>query len=170
MSKIEKPSAAENHPDISRRRFLEWAWIAAGGALCAPLGYITYQYISPSVAEGQFGGVFAVGAVDDFPPNSVTEFPDGRFYLVRLADGGFVALYRKCTHLGCSVPWVQHAEKFICPCHGSEFEQDGQVLNPPAPRPLDRFPVTLEAGIVKVDTGNTISRDKTADSDRVYPS
>jgi cytochrome b6-f complex iron-sulfur subunit len=62
--------------------------------------------------------------------------------------------------LGCSVPWEQNQNEFVCPCHASAFDQRGDVLNPPAPRALDLFPVIIEEGIVKVDTGTVIQRDK----------
>jgi cytochrome b6-f complex iron-sulfur subunit len=126
------------------------------------------SFLAPRAAEGQFGGVFTVGAVEEFPPNSVTPFNEGRFYLVRLADGGFLALYRKCTHLGCAVPWDQAAGRFVCPCHGSEFEPDGEVLNAPAPRPLDRFAITIETGQIRVDTSTPIERDHPGPDDVVY--
>ncbi|CAG0953244.1 partial cytochrome b6-f complex iron-sulfur subunit, partial [Anaerolineae bacterium] len=110
-----------------------------------------------------------LGAVDSFPLGSVTPITNGRFYLVRQQDGGFLALYHKCTHLGCAVPWNPEKGQFICPCHASAFESTGQVINPPAPRPLDRFPITLVEGQVKVDTGIRIERDRTSISDVVYP-
>ena len=54
-------------------------------------------------AEGE-GGLVVAGPSDAFAPGRVTAFPAGKFYLVRLEDGGFLALNRQCTHLGCSVP------------------------------------------------------------------
>jgi len=90
--------------------------------------------------------------VDRFEPGSVTAFPEGRFYLVRLEDGGFLALVRGCTHLGCTVPWVVDESRFICPCHSSAFDIRGEVLGVPAPRPLDLYTVRIENRIVKVDT------------------
>ncbi|RKZ05488.1 Rieske (2Fe-2S) protein, partial [bacterium] len=86
----------------------------------------------------------------DFEPGSVTAFPAGKFYLVRLEQGGFLALYRECTHLGCTVPWSEKEQKFLCPCHASAFDIRGDVLSAPAPRPLDWLPVRIENGIVKV--------------------
>lgn len=154
--------------EIKRRDFLKYVWGAAGLAVLGEAGWVGLKFFSPQVVEGQFGGVFTVGAVEDFPPGSVTPFNEGRFYLVRLNDGGFLALYRKCTHLGCAVPWEPAENKFICPCHASEFEMDGQVLNPPAPRPLDRFIVSIEDGQIRVDTGTTITRDQTSTDDLVY--
>ncbi|MEW6580121.1 MAG: Rieske (2Fe-2S) protein [Chloroflexota bacterium] len=153
---------------MTRRSFLKLAWGAAGAVALAEGGLITYQFLAPKTVEGQFGGVFTAGRVEDFPPGSVTPFNEGRFYLVRLADGGFLALYRKCTHLGCAVPWDPAQGKFVCPCHASTFEMDGELLNPPAPRPLDRFPVTIGGGEIKVDTGQTIQRDHTNPNDAVY--
>jgi cytochrome b6-f complex iron-sulfur subunit len=100
--------------------------------------------------------------------SSVTPFNEGRFYLVRLDDGGLLALYRKCTHLGCAVPWDQAQKQFICPCHASAFDGTGAVLNPPAPRPLDLFPVSIVNGEVQVDTGKPMQRDRFDKSQVVY--
>ena len=154
--------------EVTRRDFLKWAWGAAGAVVLAEGGLVAFRFFAPKVTEGEFGGVFDAGLVDDYPPGSVTPFPNGRFYLVRQADGGFLALYRKCTHLGCAVPWDQAAGKFVCPCHASAFEIDGDVLNPPAPRPLDRFPIVIENGAIKVDTGTTLQRDHARPDDAVY--
>lgn len=152
----------------SRRDFLNLAWITTGALAAAGTGAMTLSFLAPRVVEGKFGGVFSVGPVEAFPPGSVTPVNEGRFYLVRLADGGFLALYRKCTHLGCAVPWEPAQGKFVCPCHASAFEMDGEVLNSPAPRPLDRFPVTIADGIVTVDTGQVIIRDHASADDAAY--
>jgi cytochrome b6-f complex iron-sulfur subunit len=82
----------------------------------------------------------------------------GRFYLVRLAEGGFLALTRKCTHLGCTVPWVAQENSFVCPCHASVFDITGSVINSPAPRALDMYPITIENDLVKVDISKPIRR------------
>ncbi len=165
---VQQSPAPEPAVAMSRRRFLKLAWGAAGAVALAEGGLIAYQFFAPKTVEGQFGGVFSVGRVEDFPPGSVTPFNEGRFYLVRLADGGFLALYRKCTHLGCAVPWEPAQGRFVCPCHASAFEMDGELLNPPAPRPLDRFLVIIENGEIRVDTGQTSQRDHTRPDDAVY--
>ncbi len=154
--------------NVTRRDFLKIAWGAAGALALVETGGVVLSFFSPRVVEGEFGGVIEAGAVESFPLGSVTPFTQGRFYLVRIPDGGFVALYRKCTHLGCAVPYNPAEGKFICPCHGSAFEQDGQVINAPAPRPLDRFAITIESGIVRVDTGTPIQRDHAGAADLVY--
>ena len=153
---------------VTRRDFLKVVWGAAGALAMAQAGGVALSFLSPRAVEGQFGSVIEAGQVADFPAGSVTPFTSGRFYLVRMADGGFLALYRKCTHLGCAVPWDQAQGKFVCPCHASAFEMDGQVLNTPAPRPLDRFPVTIENGVVKVNTGEAIQRDHATADDLIY--
>ena len=155
--------------NATRRDFLKLAWGAAGLLVLGEGALITYKYFAPKVVAGEFGGVFNVGTVDEFPPGSVTPVNAGRFYLVRMDDGGLLALYRKCTHLGCTVPWEQAEGKFICPCHASAFEPNGNVINPPAPRPLDRFTVSVVDGEILVDTGEAIKRDKVSADDVVYP-
>ena len=160
----------QNKPETqpSRRDFLNIAWAATATLALAGTGAMSLSFLAPRVVEGQFGGVFTVGPVSEFPPGSVTPFNEGRFYLVRLEDGGFLALYRKCTHLGCAVPWDPAQGKFVCPCHASAFERDGEVVNPPAPRPLDRFPVTITEGVITVDTGEVITRDHPTADEIVY--
>jgi cytochrome b6-f complex iron-sulfur subunit len=156
-------------PKISRRNFLNLAWVTLGGLAAIELGGVTLAYLQPRLAEGEFGSVLTVGKVDDFPPGSVTHISNGRFYLSRLLDGGFLALYQRCTHLGCTVPWEQAAGAFVCPCHNSKFTPDGSVNNPPAPRPLDLFTVSIENGEIKVDTGRAITRQAFDPSQVVYP-
>jgi cytochrome b6-f complex iron-sulfur subunit len=83
----------------------------------------------------------------------------GRFYISHL-DGGLLAIYQKCTHLGCAVPWVQAENQFHCPCHGSLYNPAGEVTGGPAPRPLEIFPVTVRNGEVWVDTSRPLERTR----------
>lgn len=65
-----------------------------------------------------------------------------RFFLLH-APGGIIAAYRKCTHLGCAVPWNASKDRLACPCHGSQFDKHTAiVLQTPAPRPLDLFRIS----------------------------
>ena len=145
---------------VSRRDFMKTAWAFLGGLVAFEAGGIFIAYLQPRLAEGEFGSVITAGAVDDFPPNSVTHISTGRFYIVRDPDGGFLAVYHRCTHLGCTVPWDEKERRFPCPCHASVFDMTGQVLNPPAPRALDLHPVTLEGGLVRVDPSRKIQRQR----------
>jgi cytochrome b6-f complex iron-sulfur subunit len=85
-----------------------------------------------------------------------------------LEDGGFLAVSRKCTHLGCTVPWVDKEKKFACPCHGSAFDIRGEVISPPAPRALDLYPVVIENNVIKVDTRSPIKRSEFRTDQLVY--
>jgi len=57
-----------------------------------------------------------------------------------IADYGISAV---CTHFGCIVDWDTEAQAFACPCHGSRFDPDGNVIEGPAPRPLERVTVVV---------------------------
>lgn len=157
------------HLEPSRRDFLKIAWAFFGGLALLETAGVFIAYLQPRLAEGEFGSIINAGLVDDFPPNSVTHISNGRFYIVRLGDGGFLAVYHRCTHLGCTVPWDSTAQKFICPCHNSQFDQQGVVENPPAPRPLDLFAVSITDGQVTVDTGSLLQRQSFEAAQVVYP-
>jgi cytochrome b6-f complex iron-sulfur subunit len=145
---------------VSRRDFLNIVWGAAGAIAVTELGLTGLRFLSPRTTEGEFGGLFNLGSPDQYPQGSVTPIQAGRFYLVRLEDGGLLAIYRRCTHLGCAVPYNQAAGQFVCPCHGSAFTADGDVLNAPAPRPLDLFALSINSdGEIIVNTGKAIERD-----------
>ena len=155
--------------NVSRRDFLKTVWAFFGGLAALEAGGVLIAYLQPRLTEGEFGSVITAGNVDDFPVNSVTHISNGRFYIVRLPDGGFLSIYHRCTHLGCTVPWDQTVQKFVCPCHNSQFDMGGSVENPPAPRALDLFPVSIEDGMVKVDTGTVVQRQSFETSQVVYP-
>jgi cytochrome b6-f complex iron-sulfur subunit len=157
-----------NDRGIDRRSFLKYAGIAFGAVAVIELGGIGFAYLQPRIVDRAIGSVNNPGALAAITPGSVTQIVNGRFYLTRLDDGGFLALYQRCTHLGCTVPWNQAERLFVCPCHNSQFDDAGTVLNPPAPRPLDRFAVEIDAGMVKVDTGAAIARDAFDTSQVVY--
>ena len=142
---------------VTRRNFLGIAWSSLSVVLGGEIAGALFKFIQPNNTGG-FGGVVNAGNVDDFLRGSITHNQSGRFFLVRFEDGGFLAIWQKCTHLGCSVPWVDDENQFHCPCHGSLFNQVGEVLGGPAPRPLDLFPVTIQDGQVFVDTGHPITR------------
>jgi cytochrome b6-f complex iron-sulfur subunit len=69
---------------------------------------------------------------------------------------GFVALYQKCPHLGCRVPWCQTSQWFECPCHGSKYNRVGEKRGGPAPRGMDHFVLEVTGGSIIVDTGTII--------------
>lgn len=149
--------------DISRRQFVGLMW---AGALLVAMGQAAaalIKFLTPRLKPGAFGSWVRAGKVDEFAVGSVTYFREGRFYLVRL-DQGYLAMYRKCTHLNCVVPWVEAEGIFNCPCHSSGFDLKGEVLSGPAPRPLDIFPIEVRDDDLYVDTGTIVQRARFEES------
>jgi cytochrome b6-f complex iron-sulfur subunit len=147
--------------DKPRRSFLARIAALFGGLALLEAGWIATSFFGArrkaSAAPDKSVELIA-GPIERFEPGSVTAFGEGHFYLARLEDGGFLALHRKCTHLGCTVPWSANEQRFSCPCHGSAFDIRGDVLSAPATRALDRFAVKIDNGVVKVDTSRPIRR------------
>ncbi len=141
-------------PQSSRRSFLWKAWFGLAAVALVEAAWVVIDLLKPRRVVADETAVVTAGPVERFEPGSVTAFPQGKFYLVRLDDGGFLAVSRECTHLGCTVPWVEAERQFVCPCHASAFDLRGDVINPPAPRALDRFEVRIENSVVKVNTAN----------------
>lgn len=133
-------------------------WTTLGLAALAETAWVTASFLRPKSRDASASHMVVAGRLEQFAPGSVTAFPAGRFYLARLKDGGFMALHRECTHLGCTVPWDSTTQRFACPCHASVFDISGQVTGPPAPRPLDYYVVRIENGLVKVDTRQRLTR------------
>jgi len=155
MKRTEKKATA-------RRSFLGRLLLGLGALATLEFGWIAASFLRPRdrrVADGEEYGIFVAGPVERFAPGTVTAFRAGKFYLARLDDGGFLALHRKCTHLGCTVPWIEDEQRFACPCHASAFDVHGDVLSLPAPRALDLFAVRIENGVVKVDTSRPLRRE-----------
>ena len=154
------PTERDDTQDPSSRRTFLWkAWIGLASVAMAELVWVVVDFVRPRRARADApDSVVIAGPVERFAPDSVTAFPEGKFYLVRLDDGGFLAVSRECTHLSCTVPWVDDERRFVCPCHSSAFDIRGDVVHPPAPRALDLYEVRIENRIVKVNTANLMKR------------
>lgn len=161
---------------VTRRQFFNRGITAFFALGLAGFGTTVIAFLWPSLSGG-FGSKIRAGSATDIlgQINESREpfyVPEGRFYVVPYPKGavpeaekfysggvlegmeaGFVALYQKCVHLGCRVPWCKTAQWFECPCHGSRYNRVGEKTGGPAPRGLDRFPVAVEGGAVVVDTG-----------------
>lgn len=129
---------------VSRREFLNYAWLASLGIFFAELGGMTYLFAMPRFRAGEFGGIFPLGPASKLPEVGAApeKNPKGRFWFVRSEEGVY-AIYVVCTHLGCLFQWRPTENRFICPCHGSQFSRTGEYLAGPAPRSLDFFVVRV---------------------------
>lgn len=154
--------------DLTRRNFLQLGLGALTAVAAVETGIAGFMFLRSRSLEGGFGGTIKAGAVDSFPPGSVTEFPEENFYLVRDQEGGFLAVYQRCPHLGCTVNWNSEKERFFCPCHASSFDIYGNFESKPVPRALDIFPVSIESMMVKVDTSQLQRRDSFSPDQLVY--
>jgi len=166
----------------SRRAFLNRA---TGTLMSASLGGFAAALIAFlwKGAESGFGSKINAGKLEDvigqirankgflYLPEArawVTEYPKeaiskadaiyaGQGPVFSGMSEGIVALYQKCPHLGCKVPECKTSQWFECPCHGSQYNRVGEKKGGPAPRGMDRFGVSVNNGLVVIDTGTVFA-------------
>lgn len=152
---------------IKRRQLLRLGFLGGTLLALAEIGGILYPFLKPNKIVG-LGAKVAVGSKADilaqFKASNDTPILNtpGKFFLIH-PEGGIVAAYRKCTHLGCSVPYIASENRFHCPCHGSIYNKNTAVVEGgPAPKPLQLFHITEQNGTLVVDTNplNVIDRTK----------
>lgn len=160
---------------VTRRQFFNRSIVAMFGLGVSGFGGSVLAFLWPQLSGG-FGSKITVsrddvlGTIRD--QRGPYYNPSGRFYInpfpkdavpnatkvyssavVPGMEQGFVALYQKCPHLGCRVPWCQTSQWFECPCHGSQYNRVGEKKGGPAPRGLDQFPIEVSGSSITVDTG-----------------
>ncbi len=169
-------------PVLTRRLFiLGGFWTTIGLALVGRLGP-SLDFAYPRRVTGAARDVFVSEDLIPGPGDEPVAIPEGRFFLLNLepgvtpngeeTPGGLLALWRKCPHLGCTVPWrpdfnfLGRTGWFRCPCHGSTYTKEGGILVAgPAPRPMDVFPLEVqEDNSIKVTTGGTAAEKGSADN------
>lgn len=191
---VETQRVVEVSPEeagISRRQFFNRAMGAFFGLWAAGglgLGFLAFFW--PRVSGG-FGADINAGPVNDIlgeirdsDGNVVPLFiPEARAYVVpapselseqfegrNVAAGGLMALYQRCVHLGCRVPWCATSIGFECPCHGSKYNAIGEYFAGPAPRNLDRFVVNVnESNELVISTGSIIETPRAPSQSVEYP-
>jgi len=141
----------------TRREFLAAIGAAAVGAAGLGTAVTSVRFLHPEVLF-EAPTRFRVGRAEDIPIGTLVVLPEQRVYLMR-AEAGFFAMTAVCTHLGCLTRYEAEHNVIFCPCHGSRFATDGAVVNGPAPVPLPRLALTLDNGVLVVDTAVTVSRD-----------
>ena len=147
----------DSSPRTSRRDFLRWTVAGTSTFFLAETaaGFIAFYW---PLKIGKFGSKITVKAAD-IPAVGADPLVvrDGKFWLINNDDGG-LALYWKCKHLGCTVPWNEAEGQFHCPCHGSLYDRHGRVVGGPAPAPLDYMAVSFDGNKIVVDTGKITTR------------
>lgn len=126
------------------------AWGSVAATL-ATMGGALQSYLVPKLTK-EPPSSFKAGKISDYPDDGVYEQFKGsqQVWIVR-QKGRLFALSTICTHLGCIPNWMAADAKFKCPCHGSGFYMDGVNFEGPAPRPLERFKISLEGDTIVVD-------------------
>jgi cytochrome b6-f complex iron-sulfur subunit len=167
MSKVTFPLVKQtgNEPDPTRRKLLSamgwgsFAFVSGIGAVS------TVRFLYPRVLF-EPPTYYSIGLPDEFPiSDSVDEHGVSMVLLkwkqshrtwIVLEKNRLYAIFAKCTHLGCTPSWYEDDRTFKCPCHGSQFHSNGVNFAGPAPRPMDRFKVSIgDDGQIVVNT-NTI--------------
>ncbi len=148
---------------IDRRTFLSWsglAWIsfaaATGGALSIVLRYLFPNVVfePPTSFKAGFPSDYEIGIVDERWKQKFG------VWIIRTSEGLY-ALSTICTHLGCTPNWLSGENKFKCPCHGSGFYKTGINFEGPAPRPLERYRISLaEDGQILIDKSKKFQQEK----------
>lgn len=146
----------QKSPSINRRQSMVIGFFGLLALLVSESVLVVMRFLKP-LNKGGFGGLVYAGKVDEFSVDSVTRIAPARSYIVR-TDQGVLALWQRCTHLGCAVPWAETQGEFHCPCHGSLFNPVGEVIDGPAPRPLDTFPVVIRQDEIWIDTSTPQER------------
>jgi cytochrome b6-f complex iron-sulfur subunit len=165
---------------VTRRQFFNRSLLAGTGLGLGAFGVSALAFLWPGASSG-FGGKINVGSTADieaafgnkqpyynataktyivpYPKDDLAKAAKVPAYTPPILAGmkeGYVALYQKCVHLGCRVPWCQSSQWFECPCHGSKYNRVGEKQAGPAPRGLDRFVFEVSGGSVIVDTGSLV--------------
>ncbi len=155
-----QPATRLERRQLLRLVFLGGAALAVTELLASVLPFMKVQRIvglGVPIAVGTKAQVLAAFAESNDTP---ILFRTGHFFLLH-PKGGIIAAYRKCTHLGCAVPFSVGEDRFHCPCHGSIYDKrTAVVIRDPAPKPLQLFHIReTDAGLI-VDTNplNVIDR------------
>jgi cytochrome b6-f complex iron-sulfur subunit len=165
--------AVRSQRAVTRRDFFRGGLLASLAIFGAEFGGASLAFLSPTL-RGEFGSRIAAGSLSDIKAyiqsqNQPYYYGAGRFYIVSyngtgtssiykgLVEDDLMALYQKCPHLGCRVPYCQQSEWFECPCHGSKYNRAGEYELGPAPTGMMRFPLSVEGDSVVVDTSVIIN-------------
>jgi Rieske Fe-S protein len=146
---------------VNRRDFLSIATWSIGGLISAAMGIPAIAYIlGPALQREQAQNWIRIGAISKVELGTPTLFKakierktgwivsEEEISAFILTENGrdFIAMSNICTHLGCRVRWIADRQQFLSPCHNGIFDNNGNVVSGPPPRPLDRYEVKVENG------------------------
>jgi len=151
------PEVEEETP--ARRDFFTQIGVGACAVVAVASGIVTLDYLEPKVLF-EPPTTYVAGSPLDFAPGVVVPNQEKKAFVIGAANGVY-ALSAVCTHLGCITRYKSDEGVIACPCHGSRFDLEGNVVHGPAPRPLPWLDVSQDSnGNLVVDTGIVIARGK----------
>jgi cytochrome b6-f complex iron-sulfur subunit len=140
------------------RKGVFWACWGTFLGFVGMLGASVIRYSYPRIVF-EPSSIFKIGKPEDYKAGSVSLIYGRGVFVVR-EEKGFYGLSAKCTHLGCQPIWYEDQQVFKCPCHGARFYKDGINFAGPAPKPLERFHLSLSPdGRILVDKGKIVGMD-----------
>ena len=194
LAAMEVAAVEELSPEeagVNRRQFFTRALGITFGAFLGLNGIAYLAFLWPRLSGG-FGSDIDVGDIAELRAevflsdgSILPKFvPEARAYIVPFAEtdisrsqfegmpvvvGGLTALFQRCVHLGCRVPWCETSQGFECPCHGSKYNYAGEYEAGPAPRNLDRFALSEQEGRLIVRTGTILQTSRAIAKTVRYP-
>ena len=153
-------AVVESTPDPKVNKMRRWiVWSSVATFLITDFLMFVRFFLPRSILEPS--SVFRIGPAGDYALGVDTKWQQQyRIWVTKTSDRLFV-IYARCTHLGCTPDWKASENKFKCPCHGSGYDSEGINFEGPAPRPMDRAKVSLDAeGQIVVDTGKLFDWQK----------
>ena len=148
------PAPESLYDRITRRKFVvNVGWGIFGVYIAGALGG-TLRFMFPNVLY-EPPSTFKVGRPEDYTVDTVSEkwLKEYRTWVIRNRKGLY-AVWARCTHLGCTPRWFSNENRFRCPCHGSNYNIEAEVIAGPAPKPMYRCKIWLDKdGIINVDKG-----------------
>lgn len=139
---------------MERRKFLQSSGALGIGITClgGTLAFLESCAAANLVSSTETGNTLMFSAIELVESKHVltkSKRYGKPIYVTTLEDGSLSAVLTLCTHKGCEAH--PEGEKLVCPCHGSEFSNTGEVLEPPATRPLQKFTARIEGDYVIID-------------------
>jgi len=135
---------------MKRRRFLTLLLTVLGFTTAGSFVYPLVRFLAPTGAKAKLKPIILKKS--EIPIGEAKEIAVGTTpaMVINRPGGGFIALSRICTHLGCLVDYSKAENRIICPCHGAIFDLEGNVVSGPPPRPLPRVPLQVEGDAIVI--------------------
>ncbi len=189
---VETQRVVEVSPEeggVTRRQFFNRALNVTFFSFLGIVGINSLAFFWPRLSGG-FGSDIDAGSLAEVksavftPSGSILPLfiPEAKAYVVpaptslsdqyagkQVETDGLMALFQRCVHLGCRVPWCAPSQGFECPCHGSKYNSVGEYFAGPAPRNLDRFVVEVRDGRFIIKTGSVIQTSRAPSLTVNYP-